>query len=77
MIGPRPYPPYLPAYPEAKRDAIQAEYLKLEADWQRSAEWTMALNAVPPLLAMLGIIVAALMGPQIIFDGILILARLK
>jgi hypothetical protein len=69
MIGPRPTSPYLPIYPEADHQRIQEAYLQAEAEWQRAAAWTMALTAV------LAVVMAALLGPQIVVDAIMVFSK--
>jgi hypothetical protein len=56
QMRPRPFPPYLLAYPEDQRSLVEASYRKAEAEWQREAGHHLALNAA---LALPGFLAAA------------------
>lgn len=73
LIRPRPIPPYWPVYPEPQRSALEAEYRKLDAEWQREASRAMWLDCITVMCATIAGIVAALLGPGIVLDAILIM----
>lgn len=75
MIRPRPAPPYLPIYPESERARIQRSYEMDALEWQREASRVMWSNSIMVIVGAVGLIAAALMGPQIVIDALIILAR--
>lgn len=76
LIRPRPpFPYHAIYYPEPERSEIEAEYRRLEAEWQKEADWILILNAVPVLCVALAGIALAIFCPGIIINAIQILAE--
>lgn len=75
MTRPRPTPPYLPIYPQEQWFDIQAKHEEAEREWQRETRFAMLTNSAMVLIAAAGLVVAALMGPQILVDAIRALAK--
>lgn len=75
MIEPQPIPPYLPIYPDSQWPELQRRYDDDMRAWEQEATFAMWTNAIMVLIPVVGIVCAALMGPQIVVDAMSILAR--
>lgn len=75
MIRPMPMPPYLPLYPIEDQPGIQSRYEHDLREWQREVDLTLWSNGLLVLIAAVGVIAAAIMGPQIAIDAFRVLAQ--